>query len=932
MQCTACAKEIPEGSVVCPFCAMPQDDAPTSIPGQIAGSAGAGFDEAVTSLDAPQAAVSDAATSVGTPQANLSQSDVGHHGQFLPGTTVAERYRIVGLLGRGGMGEVYRADDLKLGQQVALKFLPNRMVADDEHVRLLFDEVRMARKVSHPNVCRVFDVAETNGQHYVSMEYVDGEDLSSLLRRIGRLPEDKAVEIARQLCAALAAAHDEGVLHRDLKPANIMLDGRGRVKLTDFGLAAVAEVRAGTPIYMAPEQLAGKEVSVKSDVYSLGLVLHELFTGKRVFEADDFNELSRLHETSMTTSLTSTGQLDLSVDRVIHRCLEKDPEKRPSSALAVAAGLPGADPLAAALAAGETPSPEMVAEAGGEGTLSLVVAAPLLLISLVGAVAVGFLQAGQSLSGWVPMELSPTLLDARAGEIIATLGYEDEHGDTASAFSADLSYLASLRGGEEAPERLEMVGQGRTPTLSYWWRGSPSVLVPSGPSGVGIGSTVTLTDPPRTTPGMISLEMDTLGRLTWLDIVPERIDGTVADTEFEWSQLFELMGLDISEFTSVEPRLTPAHFADERIAWEGSFPEYDGASLRIEAAALGGRPISLRTFTDHAPLEPPAPVASSSTGSTVRLATVVAIFIVGGAILLLLTAVFGGLYVAQRNVRTGRGDLRGARRIGFAVAVTLGVSWLFGEHSYSPNDINDFINMLIFAGATGGLTWALYLAVEPFMRRHSPRALIGWTRAVDGRLSDPLVGRDILLGCAAGVLARVIDLVPLALGDRVQTAGNYNGLPVASLPELLANVFGNATVFVLVALGMSFLYGLSFLATGRRPWLAYAAWLVFFAGPGFVGGLTINGVRPSATWFTAIFWTLGWALWLFVLFRMGILVFLAMTTTVLLLSLALPTLDFSSWYASSMIGGLLFFFALAGYAFYRAVQWKGGLADALGGD
>ena len=186
----------------------------------------------------------------------------------------------------------------------------------------LYDGVRIARKVSDPNVCRVFDVAETDGQHYVSMEYVDGEDLSSLLRRIGRLPEDKAVEIARQLCAALAAAHEEGVMHRDLKPANIMLDGRGRVKLTDFGIAAMTEVRAGTPIYMAPEQLAGTEVSVKSDLYSLGLVLHELFTGKRVFESDDLNELSRLHQQPLAASLPSMSQVDPTIDRVVRHDLD----------------------------------------------------------------------------------------------------------------------------------------------------------------------------------------------------------------------------------------------------------------------------------------------------------------------------------------------------------------------------------------------------------------------------------------------------------------------------------------------------------------------------------------------------------------------------------------------------------------------------------
>src|SRR4029453_11601204 len=149
--------------------------------------------------------------------------------------------RIVGLLGRGGMGDVYRADDLTLGQTVALKFLRGNDPSLSERLR---DETRTARQVSHPNVCRVHDVADWNGRPFVSMEYVDGEDLASLLRRIGRLSPDKAVEIVRQVCAGLAAAHDRGVLHRDLKPANVMLDGRGKVRITDFGLASFADAVA----------------------------------------------------------------------------------------------------------------------------------------------------------------------------------------------------------------------------------------------------------------------------------------------------------------------------------------------------------------------------------------------------------------------------------------------------------------------------------------------------------------------------------------------------------------------------------------------------------------------------------------------------------------------------------------------------------------
>jgi serine/threonine protein kinase len=165
-------------------------------------------------------------------------------GGFSPGTVLVERYRIVALLGRGGMGEVYRAEDLKLGNVVALKFLPASLQNDAAALAGFHAEVRNARQVSHPNVCRVYDIGEVNGQHFLTMEYIDGEDLASLLRRIGRLPADKALETAHQICAGLAAAHDCGLLHRDLKPANIMLDGRGRVRITDFGLALSYDDRA----------------------------------------------------------------------------------------------------------------------------------------------------------------------------------------------------------------------------------------------------------------------------------------------------------------------------------------------------------------------------------------------------------------------------------------------------------------------------------------------------------------------------------------------------------------------------------------------------------------------------------------------------------------------------------------------------------------
>ena len=349
-----------------------------------------------------------------SPVGRIASSPSLDGGGFSPGTILGERYRIIGLVGHGGMGEVYRADDLKLGQPVALKFLPAKLASEPAFIDRFYAEVRHARGVSHPNVCRVYDVGEIEGRHFLSMEYVDGEDLASLLRRIGRLPPDKAIEIAREMCAGLAAAHDKGVLHRDLKPGNVMIDGRGRAKITDFGLAVGvdddkggAEV-SGTPAYMAPEQLAGKGSSVQSDIYALGLVLYELFTGRKAFEAATLAEWRRKHaEEQPTSPSTVTPGFDPVVERVILRCLEKDPKARPRSVAAVAAALPGGDPLAAAIAAGETPSPEMVAAAGGEEGMKPAAAWTCLSLVLAGMALVAWLSPRTFRFGIVPLEKPP---------------------------------------------------------------------------------------------------------------------------------------------------------------------------------------------------------------------------------------------------------------------------------------------------------------------------------------------------------------------------------------------------------------------------------------------------------------------------------------------------------------------------------------------
>jgi len=447
------------------------------------------------------------ASEVATDAMSLSTSEPSSYseeGRFPAGTVLAKRYRIIGLIGQGGMGEVYRASDLKLGQPVALKFLPQATAKNPQLLARFHAEVRIARQVSHPNVCRVYDIGEVDGSTFLSMEYVDGEDLCSLLRRIGRLPGDKAVEIARKLCAGLAAAHDKGVLHRDLKPANIMIDGRGQVLITDFGLAALAgqlegaHVRDGTPAYMAPEQLAGKEVSVRSDVYALGLVLHEMFTGKRLFESNS--------QRTTPTSVTSVAKdIDPLVERVILRCLDVDPRNRPASALAVAAALPGGDPLAAALAAGDTPTPGMVAASGDTQGISVRAAGIWLALILVGLVAAVVLGAQTSVLRKTPFENSPDVLAKRARDLIQSFGYAEPPSDRAYGFIVYTDYQNYAEGQENPAAYRDQLARGQPSLIQFWYRQSPQSLAPYD----FFDGVVSRTDPPPINSGMVALNRPT---------------------------------------------------------------------------------------------------------------------------------------------------------------------------------------------------------------------------------------------------------------------------------------------------------------------------------------------------------------------------------------------------------------------------------------
>jgi len=218
---------------------------------------------------------------------------VGHTSLFAPGQVVAGRYEIIDLLGSGGMGVVYRARDRELDEVVALKALrPDGTTADPHAVERFRRELRLARRVSHPNVVRTHDIGEASGYRFITMEHVEGRSLADVLERAGRLPAAVTVGIAKQLSRALASVHALGIIHRDLKPQNVLLTPLGEVKLTDFGVAELVAARPapadrgiGTPPYMAPEQLLGESLDCRVDIYALGVLLYECLTGRLPFDA-----------------------------------------------------------------------------------------------------------------------------------------------------------------------------------------------------------------------------------------------------------------------------------------------------------------------------------------------------------------------------------------------------------------------------------------------------------------------------------------------------------------------------------------------------------------------------------------------------------------------------------------------------------------------
>lgn len=850
--------------------------------------------------------------------------------RFEPGHRFGKRYRIVGLIGRGGMGEVYRADDLELGTSVALKFLSGRIASNAFALQRFRNEVRTARQVTHANVCRIHDIGEEDGHVFLAMEHVDGEDLASLLRRIGRPSREKCIEIARQLCAGLAAAHQAGVLHRDLKPGNVMIDGRGRVRITDFGLAGLAKDLEGaggiegTPAYMAPEQIAGRGVTVRSDVYSLGLVLYEIFTGQRALQGRTFSELKREHESgSITSASTHAHDLDPAVERVLEACLEKDPSRRPSSAHAVLRALPGGDPLAEALAAGETPSPDLIAHAGDSGSLAPRVALGLLagiVAAYFLAAAIGRIEAGSMLL--VPPASPPDVLAVQADNALKSLGWADllagHHasglGYSGSAGLVDLSSSPDrVRALPELLATLPVVTPGspprRRPNATFWrrWSSAPLLAIDFHQP------TIKQDDPPLTGSGQACIVLDGEARLEGLivSVQPNEAQaskGSQADVlpgvaaAPDWSKLFALAGLDANRYRPIAaPRArTEGPQADVRASWEGPWPDDPERTLRIHAGARSGRPvfweIEWAPPTTALPASTP-PGEQPSKNWFDRFLKFWNAPSVAASRTSAMAFVF--LALAWRHVRTGKSDSRGALR--FAAAVTA-MYWIGGWAIFPTQEASFavalsqslFTQHLGHALVHGALMGVYYLALEPYARKLWPRMLVGWTRLLQGRFTDPLVGRDVLIGAAAAAGASLLFV-------SVEQLGIATGVsePMRDMPLNLEDLGSPATMAwdLLVAPARATLQSMDVILPLllwtlilRRPRLAWVVVLVTS-----VLSATAAAIGFGAPGFGILGAGIASVVGLVVLARAGFLSTVVYLWIVTLLGAALPALEAGSW-------------------------------------
>lgn len=835
---------------------------------------------------------------------------------FLPGEIFAKRYRIVALLGEGGMGEVYRGEDTRLGHTVALKFL-----SDSQSSRRRLDyflrEVRLSQRLGHPNICRVHDLVEADGFCCLSMEYIEGEDLRTLLRRVGQLSENKALQLAHEICHGLAAAHNAGILHRDLKPANIMVDERGRARITDFGLArewhqrGTDELLVGTPAYMSPEQLERNETSVQSDLYALGLLLLEMLTGQRAHRATSVEDIAQMHQEEAALNLVrDCTHLAPTITEAISACLANQPKDRPRSARSVASRLPGST-FSELYTPDETPSPGMVAAAGPPGTLGpkqrcALVASISILLTIV------LFLSSSAFSRFGRIEPPALLVD----RVASTL---DEFGIPRGSYRAF--------GYEADRERLRWranTGRLASPPESpksgvyFWFRESSTPLVALVPDWKGDRFLSVDELRPPNGPGMTHVRLDGTGALTYLEVAVDASfqanGGTLDDSV--WVKLLQRAGFSDEEIATrqpVEAHFVPVGFAEERRSWKlrrgiGD----DSLEFRVDVARCGSIPCHFRVVGPWNDSAAPGEPSHGMTAGSWRLTAILVIWIP--------CLIAFGAFLARRNLNSKRAHREAANRLALFGAGMVLLMWLLGgDHVFAPLQVDLLVTALAGAALMAAVVWCAYVAFEPYMRRLWPRTLTSWNRLLEGQWANPLIGRDLALGVLAGTFAAFGKLLiveaPRYFGIATYGLPNiYNFAPLDGLRAAFAEISGALVLAMIYSLFFQLLFLMALKLLLRSTKIASVLFVLFLSC------MVSIQYSPSAWAFAVTM--VEMSLTAYIYLRIGLLSAVAMHFTRLLLKWPL-TVDFSLWYAEKGQLVLLVIAAIVTWCVYvTAVQGR----------
>jgi len=632
--------------------------------------------------------------------------------------------------------------------------------------------------------------------------------------------------------------------------------------------------------------------------------MYEVLTGKRAFEAATLPELLQAREAgTLTSPSTLVRDLDPLLERVILRCLEKDPSKRPASALQVAAALPGGDPLAAALAAGETPSPEMVAAAGEKEGLNpriglLCVAGVCILLALL----VGIAKRAKMVS-YISFGPSPEVLAAKANEMIRTFGYTDAPADTAQSFALMQTYLTHISDTVKAPTRWEILRQDEPPSMLFWYRQSPRLLTPLSPVDNLIYGRVQPDEPPLALSGSRVITLSPQARMLGFRAIPPQVDdppsGPLPATD--WRPLFAAAGLDVSRFKPTEPKWYPLAWGDARAAWEGSWPNHPEIPLRVEAAGYRGKPIYFETIS---PWDKPDRMGSQSRN---RQNAIAQWFGLG----LLFTVLGIGIWMAIRNLREGRGDLQGSLRLAMFVVLIGMINWALLAHH-----VSSFFEMVLFILALsvslffGMVTWVLYAALEPYVRKYWPDTLISWSRMLSGNFKDPVFARDVLLGTLFGLASAILEqlqpFVEAGLGKApLRPFGMNSPYALEGLRGSIATVLYQASSSFSSALLIFFLFFMLRLVF-RRNWLAAAVMSLLFCIPSLGAQNPLIDALFTAPFFLA---------YLYILYRFGLV---ALTVLYFVDQLAdqMPlAMPLGAWWTEDGVVAMIVILAVALYGF-----------------